>query len=265
MESFESFLGMKVVLIGAGNVATHLSTALRKAGYRILQVYSRSIESAKTLAQNLNCSFTIDYSEIREDADFYIFALKDDALPDAIAGITPNDGLWIHTSGSVPIDVFKGYAKRYGVMYPLQTFSKERYQDFNNVPIFVEGVGEDEEFAVHQIASSISSCVSFLSSEKRKYLHLAAVFACNFTNHLYSLAWDILEKQDINPSVLLPLIDETAAKVHVMRPDTAQTGPAVRFDTNIIAKHLSMLDDKLSEDIYNLISESIHYKAITKQ
>ncbi len=249
---------MKIVFIGSGNLATRLSLEMQQKGMEIIQVYSHTENHAERLAKQLACSWTAIPNEIRSDADLYIFSLKDTALEEVISQIKPNNGLWVHTAGSMPMDVFKGYAVHYGVMYPLQTFSRKRLVNFQVIPFFVEANTSENESRLIQIATKLSGDVRLLSSEKRKSLHLAAVFACNFTNHIYTLAAKVLQKQDIPMEVLLPLIDETAAKVHVMSPKQAQTGPAVRYDKNVIQKHLSMLEDSDLKNIYQLISQSIH-------
>lgn len=253
---------MKIVLIGAGNVATHLSFALQQAGHTITQVYSRSENSASILANHLNASWTTDIKLISNVADIYIFSLKDDALQTIVRQLPVNDGIWVHTSGSIPMDIFKGYAGKYGVLYPLQTFSKARKTDFSQVPCFIEADSKSTEVLLYEIAEQLSKHIHILNSDKRKYLHLAAVFACNFTNHMYVLASKILEKETIPGEVLLPLIDETAAKIHTLSPVEAQTGPAVRYDQSVIQKHLDLLSPPEMREIYELISKNIHKETI---
>ena len=143
----------------------------------------------------------------------------------------------------------------------MQTFSKERPVDFQVIPFFLEANTPENERKLQQVAEMLSKDVRFLSSEKRKSLHLAAVFACNFTNHMYVLAAKLLQEQGVSSEVLLPLIDETAAKIHAMSPKQAQTGPAIRFDENVINKHLAMLDEPAMRSIYQLISQNIHKEA----
>lgn len=252
---------MRVVFVGAGNLATRLSLEMRKSGMSIGQVYSHTSEHAKILADELGCGWTVVPEDIVEDADLYVFSLKDAVLQDVIARVKPNNGLWVHTAGSMPISVFEGLTARYGVVYPLQTFSKSREVDFKKIPFFLEANSSEDEKVLGEVARALSSDVRFLSSEMRKNLHLAAVFACNFTNHMYALAEKILEEQQIPGEVLLPLIDETAAKVHVMSPVRAQTGPAIRYDENVINKHMAMLKDPDMRNLYELISRSIHKEA----
>lgn len=253
---------MKVVIIGSGNVATHLSLALASLeGIEICQVYSPTEAHAEILAERLNCDFVTDPAQIRKDADVYLFALKDQALETVIRAVPANNGLWLHTSGSMPMQVFAGYTERYGVLYPLQTFSKSREISFQGIPLFIECHREEDKNCLEELARRLSGKVCELSSEKRRSLHLAAVFACNFTNHIYALAEEILAKEGLSRDYLFPLIDETAAKVHELPAQEAQTGPAIRYDENIINKHLGMLaDDPDVQTLYRLLSQSIHKK-----
>ncbi len=250
---------MSLVLVGAGNVAMALGPALQQAGYPIRQVYSRSEASAGTLAGELNVPFTVSPQEIVDDADGYVFSLKDDALVSVLSRMRrPKHGIYIHTAGSLPADVFEPYVSRYGVLYPLQTFSKGRAVSFSEVPLFVEAGTPDDEQLLLQLARSLSRNVRLLAGEKRRYLHLAAVFACNFTNHMYTLASDVLTEQSLEFDWLLPLIRETARKVETLSPAEAQTGPAVRYDESVMDKHLQLLTDENRRDVYRLISRSIH-------
>jgi predicted short-subunit dehydrogenase-like oxidoreductase (DUF2520 family) len=249
---------MKIVLIGAGNLATCLALEMHRAGMVIAQVYSRTEEHAKSLAAKLGCPPASSLADIRDDAGLYIFAVKDSALEEVLSQMKPNKGLWIHTAGSLPMEIFAPYTERYGVFYPLQTFSKGRPVSFGSIPVFLEARSEEDGTILQHIATALSERVQFLPSEKRKYLHLAAVFACNFSNHMYAIAADILEEQHIPHNVLLPLIDETAAKVHDMPPLQAQTGPAVRYDENVIGRQAEMLDKASRKEIYLLLSQSIH-------
>ena len=249
---------MKIVFIGAGNLATRLSLAMQRVGMQIGQVYSYTEASARQLATRLGCPWTNDLSALQEDGDLYVFSLKDTVLSDVISKVKPNNGMWVHTAGSMPMSVFEGYAQRFGVLYPLQTFSKGRNVNFDVIPIFLEA---NTDKNADYLASALSENVRFMSSEKRRSLHLAAVFACNFTNHIYTLSYKLLENESIPADVLLPLIDETVSKIHSMPPAAAQTGPAIRYDENVINKHLAMLDDPDMQAIYRLLSQSIHKEA----
>ena len=252
---------MKIVFIGAGNLATRLSLAMQRVGMQIGQVYSHTEASARQLATRLGCPWTNDLSALQEDGDLYVFSLKDTVLSDVISKVKPNNGMWVHTAGSMPMSVFEGYAQRFGVLYPLQTFSKGRNVNFDVIPIFLEANTDKNADYLKNIASALSENVRFMSSEKRRSLHLAAVFACNFTNHIYTLSYKLLENESIPADVLLPLIDETVSKIHSMPPAAAQTGPAIRYDENVINKHLAMLDDQDMQAIYRHHSQSIHKEA----
>ena len=250
-----------VVFIGAGNLATNLAKALYYKGFRIVQVYSRTEESARTLAQAVEAAYTTDLASVAADAQLYIVALKDAAfvrmLPEIVAG--KENALWVHTAGSIPMNVWAGRVERYGVFYPMQTFSRQRMADFRQIPVFVESNSAEDARFLKDIAFALSGKVYEATSEQRKSLHLAAVFACNFTNHMYTLAAGLLEKYGLPFEVMLPLIDETARKVHELEPRLAQTGPAVRYDGNVIGEHLQMLvGEPQMQELYKLISESIH-------
>lgn len=251
----------RIALVGAGNVAMHLGMALRNAGCTVLQVFSRTEEAASTLAEKLDCPYTTDIAQMVPDAGLYIVSVKDAALAEVIPPLVHRNpkALFVHTAGSMPIDVWKGEALHYGVFYPMQTFSKGRAVDFTTVPFFIEGSAEEEITALKALAERIGAHAYEATSEQRRYLHIAAVFACNFTNHMYALAHHLLASHGLPFEVMLPLIDETARKVHELSPAEAQTGPARRYDENIISKHLEMLAGEPSlAELYEKISQSIH-------
>jgi len=250
---------MKVIFLGSGNLATRLSLEMHRKGMTIGQVYSYTPENARQLAGRLGCLWTTDLEAIETDADLYVFSLKDTVLANVITRIRPNDGLWVHTAGSIPMNIWEGHAERYGVFYPMQTFSKQREVDFREVPFFIEAKRPEDAELLKAVAGTLSDKVYEADSEQRRSLHLAAVFTCNFTNHMYALAAELLEKYHLPFDVMLPLIDETARKVHELAPRDAQTGPAVRYDENVMNKHLSMLaDSQALQEIYKLMSKSIH-------
>jgi predicted short-subunit dehydrogenase-like oxidoreductase (DUF2520 family) len=248
----------KIVLLGAGNVATHLGIALQEKQFPIIQVYSRTLTSAKNLGEKLQTAYTNQIQELIPNADIYIFALKDAALPELLAHLPPLPGLWVHTSGCLSLEVFAAYSERGGVLYPLQTFSKNREISFQSIPFFIEAKRPEDEMLLEEIAATLSGKAVHLSSEKRRRLHLAAVFACNFTNHLYALASGMLEKEGLDRNLLLPLILESASKVIEMHPLEAQTGPAIRKDETVMMKHLEMLNGEARlQELYRLLSASI--------
>lgn len=255
---------MKIIFIGSGNLATNLALAFKQLGHDILQVYSRTIESANALAIKLDTAATNDIKEIRNDADLYVFSVTDTALPTLIPQISQGkeDKVFIHTAGSMPLDVFKDQVQNYGVLYPMQTFSKMREVNFRTIPCFIEANNDKALTVISSLANELSDKVYQLTSNERKYLHLAAVFACNFANHCYALSADILNRHNIPFEIMLPLIDETALKVHALSPIEAQTGPAVRYDENVMQKHLDLLlENPLVKEIYERMSLDIHRMA----
>jgi predicted short-subunit dehydrogenase-like oxidoreductase (DUF2520 family) len=256
---------MKIVFIGAGNLATCVSMEMQRVGLTIGQIYSRTRDHAESLARKLNCLWTSNLNEIVTDADLYIFSLKDTVLQEVIPQMKPNGGLWVHTAGSVPMHVFEGYAKRYGVFYPLQTFTKKRKVKLDNTPIFLEVNNPDDMKMLKKVAIALSGNAQEMDSLKRGRIHLAAVFACNFTNHMYLLAGKILEEQGISYEVLLPLITETADKINDLSPSEAQTGPATRFDKTIMEKQLAMLKEPAIQTIYKLLSQNIYSEKLQNE
>lgn len=250
----------KIVFIGSGNLATNLAPELLRIGHHIIQVYSRTIENAKALADQVGAEAVNSPNMVSDSADWYIVALSDKIYDDVLPEISfKESALLTHVAGSQPMDALASYADRIGVFYPLQTFSKSRKVDFSHIPFCIEAEDEDDEKFLIEEASKISSDVRTVDSEQRRHLHLAAVFACNFVNHFYALAEEICERENISFDILRPLIEETAAKALVHQPSKVQTGPAVRFDRNVIDKHLEMLDN--NPDLHNLylaVSESIH-------
>ena len=258
---------MKVSFIGAGNVATHLSKALFAAGHQIMAVHTRTLASAQSFAEVHHCAVARTLADL-PTSDLYVFSIKDDALPDVVAefGLLNREGLCLHTAGSVPMSVFASHIRHYGVLYPMQTFSKKRSLDFSRIPLFIEAGTPDDLMQLSTLAHSISQKVFPLDSESRKLLHLAAVFACNFSNHCFAIAADILQKANLPENLLLPLIEETCAKLSEMPAVDGQTGPAVRYDQQVMSRQLDLLgDDVLRKNIYKVMSESIHDYALARQ
>lgn len=256
---------MRVVFIGAGRLATQLAKALKQGGHEVTQVYSRTMASASMLANQLGCEAVNEVGQVVSDADVYIVAVKDAALAELIPQLC-RDGrerqVWLHTAGSMPMALFAGHAAHYGVFYPMQTFSKECAVDFRNIYCFLEANDSRAMSCAHALAESVSPHVVELSSEGRRYLHLAAVFACNFANHCYALSAEILAKQGLPFDAMLPLIDETARKVHELSPAKAQTGPAVRYDENVLKAQSQLLSDRPDlQELYDRMSKSIYQTA----
>jgi Uncharacterized conserved protein len=250
---------MQICLIGAGNLATSLAPALAEKGHRFLQVYSRSESSAGKLAGVLDCQAVVDPRQICPKADLYICALKDDALSQVLPHVDFGKGMLVHTAGSLPMDVLAAYTSNYGVFYPLQSFSKQRPVDFRTVPFFIEAAKTDGLNQLRLLASCLSEHVIPANSDQRRQLHLAAVFANNFVNYLYSIAKDLVDEKNIDFKYLLPLIQETADKLHSLSPVQAQTGPAIRFDRNVIDKHLQLLAGHSEwQSLYEALSKGIY-------
>ncbi len=253
---------IKAVLIGSGNVATHIALALQKNGHEIVQIYSKTQANAAILAKRTSTQAINQLSDIQLNADLYIISVSDRAIAGILSSADFSTKKVVHTAGSIPLSIFPENIKNAGVFYPFQTFSKDREIDFSQVPLCIEANNPDfEKFLLH-LAKQLSTNVQLIDSEKRKYLHLSGVFACNFVNHLYHIAGNILNQQNIDPKIILPLIKETAAKVEKLSPMRAQTGPAVRNDTESLKKHIDLLTSTPEyQEIYKWFSEQIYKKS----
>lgn len=249
------------MLLGAGRVATHLAPALMHAGYRIVQVYSRTADVARALASPLGVPYTDNLDAVSTEAHIYIACVADEALPAIASRVASADDnkIFLHTAGSISMDVWRNAgAGHYGILYPLQTFSKERAVDMRQVSLFVEASDEATLQITELLARSLSDKVYRADSAMRAQLHIAAVFACNFTNAMYGIAHQLLGKHQIPFDVLLPLIDETAAKVHTLTPHDAQTGPAIRGDREVMQHHMEALEQTPElQRLYEQISRVI--------
>lgn len=249
---------MNIVIIGAGNVATHLAKALQAKNMQIAQVWSYHYNNALTLAKQVNAQAIDSLKAIDQQADLCLIAVKDDTIAEIAEQIKGFKGLVAHTSGAVNMEALNGVAEHYGVFYPLQTFSKDKELSFADIPLCLEANNEASLQTLKQLAAQLSTNSVEINSEKRKILHLAAVFACNFTNHLYALADEVLKFNELDFAILRPLINETAAKVQHALPLAVQTGPAIRNDEQTIKKHEELLvqQPQLLE-IYKTLSNSI--------
>lgn len=248
----------KIVIIGAGNVATHLAQAFSHE-FDVVQVYNHNIDNAIHLATKLHgCEAINDLSLLNDSADVYVLSIKDDAIKEIVAQIPDvcKTKLWVHTSGSVSMDVFKGVINQYGVLYPLQTFSKDVDVNVGEIPFFIEGNEVASLEKIKEVALRISPIVKIADSDSRKRIHASAVFACNFVNHLWSIADDILKKGNLEFELLIPLLKETLAKIAKVSPCDAQTGPARRGDVKTMMGHMALLEEDQKE-IYRLLSRSI--------
>lgn len=252
---------INISFIGAGNLAWHLAPALDNAGHIVKEVYSRNPSHAEALTERLyqaEVKASLDFST--SSSSVFIVAVSDDAIEEiATEIILPDEAFLVHTSGSQPLNVLQFAAiDNIGSFYPLQTFSKSKRVDFKSVPIFIETNNEETEKVMMALAKSVSNNVKKIGSEERKALHVAAVFASNFANHMLTLSSEILQKNNLSFDLLKPLISETISKGLSIGPENSQTGPAMRGDLEILDRHVDFLkeDEKLAE-IYQLISQNI--------
>ena len=254
---------MRIVLVGAGGLATNLGLALHEAGHDVLAVFSRTMEHARMLAERIGSQPTDDICALPNEAGLFIVSVKDAVLTDVVQQLMQGreEQYFAHTAGSMSLTLFQGMARHYGVFYPMQSFSKERRINFSEVPVFLEASDAQTLTQLKALSATLTPHVYELSTDERRYLHLAAVFACNFANHCYALSAEILQQHGLPFSVMLPLIDETARKVHHLSPLEAQTGPAVRYDLNVISKQQQLLDDPDMRELYERLSKSIHQHA----
>ncbi len=251
---------MHIVLIGAGNMGTHLGKALHQAGHKIVQVFSRTRPRAEKLAKLLGTSYTTQLHRISDEADLYIVAIHDDG----IAGLAENlssrlsDKLIVHTSGATASTVFDGYFERFGAFYPLQTMTVGKAVDFTTLPICIDAKKPADADGLFDLAKTLTPKVYRVTDEQRQMLHVAAVFVNNFSNHLYHIASDILQKENLDFDILKPLILETALKVQHAEPKDMQTGPAARGDQQVIERHLKYLEEFPEyKKVYEVISGGI--------
>lgn len=243
---------MQIVIIGSGNVAYHLAKAFRLKGIPLAQIFGRNREELGKISEELNIPFSTEYLQ---DADLYIICVSDNSVENVSQLITKKDCLVAHTSGSLPKEILTGEYRK-SSFYPLQTFSKSKELDYEKIPFFIEAENDQDQQLLIELASRISENVMGSSYEKRKYIHLTAVFACNFVNHLFARAKEISDSQEIPFDYFLPLINETVQKIYEIDPKSAQTGPAVRNDVRVLELHEQLLKDE-SLEIYKTMNHSI--------
>lgn len=243
-------------IIGAGNVAWHLAHRLFICGYKINSIFSLHSENAERLAHEINASVLKNITDF-QPAMVNILSIKDEVYNEIITQLPHCEQIFVHTSGSIDTNVLACLSDNFGVFYPFQTFSKNKPIDFSQVPICIEASNEFTKTTLTTIANDISTKVYFLTLKQRSQLHLAGVFASNFTNALYGLAEEILMKENIDFDIIKPLIKETANKIELLRPYESQTGPAARKDWNIINKHIAMLDNDNKRNLYRFLTQII--------
>jgi predicted short-subunit dehydrogenase-like oxidoreductase (DUF2520 family) len=255
---------LNIVIIGTGNVAHHLADSFSKVkNAKLLQVFNHRLsKESKALAKQYNSELVTDYRNINREADIYIIAVKDDAIKEVAKNLKALKlkGLVVHTSGSVDVTVLKNVSTQIGVYYPLQTFYPKAKIDWKTTPLLIEANTKTAMQTLKKLADSVSKNVKVLSSEERLGLHLAAVFACNFTNALYVSAYELIEKQlsKKDTTLLMPIMEHSFNKLKQVHPILAQTGPAKRKDKTVIAKHLTLLkNNKELTTVYKLLSQVI--------
>ncbi|HSU27500.1 MAG TPA: DUF2520 domain-containing protein [Chitinophagaceae bacterium] len=249
---------MKIVIIGSGNVAAVLGRKFREAGHQILQVAGRNAKEASALAYEWDTVSTNYLSAINRNADVYIIAVTDDAIPDVIKDLKLPGKVVAHTAASVKEDILKNVSLHYGVFYPLQSLRKDML-DTPEIPVFYDGNDEVAKNTLATLAHTIAKeKVAIAGDDTRLKLHVAAVFVSNFPNHLYALAEQYCRNEGLDFSQLTPLIEETANRIRTVSPLQAQTGPASRNDKETIEKHLAILAQYPAlQHVYTLLTESI--------
>lgn len=249
---------MDIVIIGSGNVATVLGRKFKAAGHNIKQVFSRNASAASELAYELDTESTNYKSLVNKNADVYIVAVSDNAIQQATDDLKLQGKVVAHTAASVPKEILKDVTSHYGVFYPLQSFRKEMKQ-LPDFPVFFDGSDDVSKKVLEKLAHSIAEeNVVQAGNDERLKLHVAAVFVSNFVNHMYALAHEYCRKEGLDFKQLWPLIEETASRIKDMAPANAQTGPALRHDSDTIHKHLELLKDHPQlKNIYVLLTESI--------
>lgn len=248
---------VNVVILGAGNVASHLCKAFEGSKeVSVIQVYNRNKSSLHSFSSKIN--LTTCLLDIK-DADVYIIAIADDAIKSFSKSLPLTNKLVVHTSGSKAIDKLAN-TNRKGVFYPLQTFSKNQDIDFSEIPICLEAENEKDLKLLQKLGNAISKNVQLINSEERSKLHLAAVFVNNFVNYLYQVGSDLLLEDSLSFELLKPLIKETANKLETLNPSESQTGPAKRNDLKTIENHLHLLKDSPYIELYEQLTKSIQKK-----
>ncbi len=243
---------IKIIILGGGNIANHLIQAFSKTTtVEIVQLYARNLKQITPFYPQF--PITDDLNNLKE-ADIYILAVSDNAIGEVSSNIKTGK-LVVHTSGCMPMGALQNNGEK-GVFYLLQSFTKDKEVSFENIPFCLEATNDQNSRLLRSLALSIGKKVYFIDSEKRKYLHVAAVFANNFTNYMYTIANDICKEQEIPFEILHNIIGETARKIQDISPRKAQTGPAIRKDTKTIDNHVTLLNNK-QQEIYKLLTESI--------
>ena len=248
---------MRIVIIGSGNTATVLGRLIKNAGHEVLQIFSRQHQHALQLASELNCEAVSQWQNITQQAEIYVVALSDSALQEIETHWYCNNGMVVHTAGSVSINVLQKVSEHFGVLYPLQSLRKEK-MDIGTIPLLTAANTPGNLARLDQFAQSLSAITSHATDEQRMYLHLSAVVVNNFGNHLFTLAEAYCQHTGVPFPLLQPLILETATRISQVSPGQVQTGPAARKDRETIARHLQLLETfPALQEIYKVMTNSI--------
>jgi predicted short-subunit dehydrogenase-like oxidoreductase (DUF2520 family) len=252
-------MNLKIAIVGAGNVASFFAKKFAAAGFTIVSIHSKNLRHAESLASEVQAIASNTLSTIGFDFDYLFFAVSDDALKACVAEVpASNNFCWLHTSGAMSKEIFAEKTIRYGVFYPLQTFTKSVALSQSVFPVLIESSSEEIQQALEKLAAQMQLPFQYADSDQRKNIHLAAVFACNFSNHLFQIASEILAEQHLPFELLLPLIQETVAKLNHLSPSAAQTGPAIRNDQAVISAHIALLKEHPQwAMVYQLLSAEI--------
>lgn len=253
-----------VTIVGAGNVGYHLAWHLHNAGQRVVQVFSRHLPAAQWVGSLLDVPYTNRLEDINRDSDIYLISVKDDAIGTVVENLRLPGKVVAHTSGTVPMELLRPVSEHYGIFYPLQTLSRNISVDFSAIPFCINGSDDYTYERLRQLASCLTRKVVRIDDRQRLAIHVSAVFANNFSNHLFAIAQRILEQNNLSFEILKPLINETVRKIQNHPPVNMQTGPAVRGDVQTIARHLDFLRglDGFA-DLYQSLTlsiEKMHHK-----
>ncbi|HEY8688786.1 MAG TPA: Rossmann-like and DUF2520 domain-containing protein [Chitinophagaceae bacterium] len=249
---------MKVVIVGSGNVATVLGKVIHNAGHEIVQVLSRNENHAKELAKIFKCASSSFKSTEYKEADIYLLAITDTALYHLDQYLQLGEKLVVHTAGSVSKEVLKNISSRYGIIYPLQSLTKNFGKKVAEIPLLVDGSNDETKSFIREFCKTFASNITVANDEERLKFHVAAVLVNNFTNHLFAMAEEFCKQENIEFEKLYPLIDETIHRIKSHSPHDVQTGPAIREDIYTLGKHLQILSAHSDlKYLYLKLSESI--------
>jgi len=246
----------RIAIIGTGNVAYNLANAIKNE-HDLIQIYGRDSKKAQLLADITSCMAISELQDLDTTLDLVIIAVTDNAVGDIALQLKDSDATFVHTAGSLDIDVLSKF-KSHGVLYALQTFNKENLINFQDIPVCIEANNSSTLNKLEEVARSISNNLQIITSTQRKHIHVAAVFTSNFSNHMITIAEDLIKQHGMDFSILQPLINETYSKLQTSSPGDVQTGPAKRNDQKVMSEHMELLNTSPEyQKIYTLVSESI--------